>query len=314
MTTPLRDHPNPQISQCAESVFCALDAPAVDPTEEFLETEFSKMIGLESVKQQLRAMLRGVRMNQKRKAQGFAVDGNEALHLAFIGSPGTGKTQFARLIPSLYKELGVISRDVLVEANREDLVASYVGQTAQTTRECITKARGGVLFVDEAYRLSDGGERDFGTEAIETMMVEMTKPHTKDSVVFAFAGYRDKMEGFLKSNPGMERRIAHRFEFPDYSTIEMAQIVMSAIRGRGFRASCSVEDVAAVIESSSTQQQRSMLNGGVADLMVPAAVHCLNQRLDETAEGAQLVTIDLCDLEQAATTLHWPSQHTSTVK
>eukprot|EP00656_Telonema_subtile_P000316 TRINITY_DN10159_c0_g1_i2.p1 TRINITY_DN10159_c0_g1~~TRINITY_DN10159_c0_g1_i2.p1 ORF type:complete len:354 (+),score=110.44 TRINITY_DN10159_c0_g1_i2:88-1149(+) len=307
LASSLLEHHNSQLVQLSTAVLSALTAPAVDQIEEFLETELSKIIGLQSVKQQLRAMLRGVRMNQKRKAQGFAVDGNENLHLAFIGSPGTGKTKFARLIPKLFQALGVIPSDSLVEVNREDLVASYVGQTAQLTKERINKARGGVLFVDEAYRLSEGSEHDFGVEAIETMMVEMTKPTTEHSVVFAFAGYTDKMEGFLRSNPGMERRIAYRFNFPDYSAHEMAQIVDVAIRSKGFRTSCSSEELAEVIETASTQQQRSLLNGGIADLLVPAAVHCLNQRLDETAEGAQLVTLELADLEKAASGLHWPS-------
>lgn len=105
----------------------------------------------------------------------------------------------------------------------------------------------------------------------------------------------------------MERRIAHRFEFPDYSTLELAQIVDQVIRTRGFRTACSHDEISGVIEASSTSAQRSLLNGGVADLLVPTAVNCLNQRLDEFAQGAQLVTIQLSDLERACETLHWPS-------
>ena len=133
--------------------------------------------------------------------------------------------------------------------------------------------------------------------------------------------YKEKMELFLKSNQGsslqsdmiliwnagMERRIGHRFEFPDYTALELAQIVDHVIRSRGFRTACTQEEVAALIEKSSTPAQRSLLNGGIADLLVPTAVNCLNQRLDELAEGAQLVTIELCDLERACETLHWPS-------
>lgn len=107
--------------------------------------------------------------------------------------------------------------------------------------------------------------------------------------------------------PGLERRIAHRFDFPDYTPLEMARIVDAAIIARGFRCSCSMEQVGAVIEAASTSAQRAMINAGVADLLVPAAVQCLNQRLDEASEGAQLVTIELGDLEQAAGALHWPS-------
>jgi len=227
--------------------------------------------------------------------------------MALIGNPGTGKTKVARLLPKLLHSLGAICRNAYVEVNREDLVASHIGGTAKLTKEKIEEARGGVMFIDEAYRLSDSrSSNDFGPEAIETIMVEMTKD-CEDTVVFLFAGYPERMERFLKTNPGMDRRVAHRFDFQDYTINEMVQIVETAVRFKGFQMACGREALATTIEQASSQAQRARLNGGVADLLVPEAIRHLNGRLEDDAVGDGLVTLQEEDFVAACTAIHWPS-------
>ena len=142
--------------------------------------------------------------------------------MVFLGNPGTGKTTVARLISGLYAAIGVLSKGQLVEVDRSGLVAGYVGQTALKTQEVIQSALGGVLFIDEAYSLSSGGENDFGREAIETLLKAM-EDHRDDLVVIV-AGYTGPMEKFIHSNPGLESRFNRYFFFPDYDGNQLTEI------------------------------------------------------------------------------------------
>ena len=292
----------------AAQVSVGLEAPAVDELEEMLETELSGLVGLSLVKEQLRSMLHDLKINKRRKQAGYPVEADSRMHIALIGSPGTGKTKVARLLPKLLHSLGAINTASFVEANREDLVASYVGGTAKLTKERIQTARGGAMFIDEAYRLSEArSERDFGLEAIETIMVEMTKEE-EDAVIFIFAGYPEQMERFLKSNPGMDRRVSHRFHFPDYSVDEMASIVERSVKTKGFRLGCSLLELSRAIREGSTPAQRKRLNGGIANLLVPVAVQKLNARLDDETDGEALITLQLEDFVAACGATHWPTE------
>ena len=163
------------------------------------------------------------------------------------------------------------------------------------------------MFIDEAYRLSESrSERDFGIEAIETIMVEMTK-EDDSAAVFIFAGYPEQMERFLKSNPGMDRRVTQRFHFPDYSVEEMASIVERSVKERGFRLGCSSLQLAQEIREGSTPAQRKRLNGGIANLVVPVAIQELNARLDDEADGEALITLRLEHFAVACQKAHWPA-------
>jgi len=142
--------------------------------------------------------------------------------MVFLGNPGTGKTTVARLISGLYASIGLLSKGQLIEVDRSGLVAGYVGQTALKTQEVIQSALGGVLFIDEAYSLSSGGENDFGREAIETLLKAM-EDHRKDLVVIV-AGYTGPMEKFITSNPGLESRFNRYFYFPDYNGEQLMEI------------------------------------------------------------------------------------------
>jgi SpoVK/Ycf46/Vps4 family AAA+-type ATPase len=184
--------------------------------------KIDELLGLTSVKQGARQLYDMTKIQNARKAEGLPV--NEPVgHLVFTGNPGTGKTTVARLIASLYGELGILSKGHLVETQRAGLVGGYVGQTAIKTSEVITKALGGVLFIDEAYALSTGGENDYGQEAIDTILKAM-EDHRDDLVVIV-AGYPNNMRKFIESNPGLKSRFTKYWEFEDYSGAELFEIL-----------------------------------------------------------------------------------------
>ena len=153
------------------------------------------------------------------------------MHMIFSGNPGTAKTKVARLFARIMRENGLISKGQLIEVGRGDLIAKYVGWTAQNVQSKFKAAKGGVLFIDEAYSLVDDRSGSFGDEAINTIVQEMEN-HREDVVVI-FAGYPDKMEGFLQKNPGLRSRIAFHVPFADYSTDELCEIAKLIGRGKG---------------------------------------------------------------------------------
>ncbi|MGI6604200.1 MAG: AAA family ATPase, partial [bacterium] len=155
-----------------------------------------------------------------------------ALHQIFKGNPGTGKTTVARILGVIFKELGVLSKGHLVEVERADLVGEYIGHTAQKTREQIRKALGGILFVDEAYSLARGGEKDFGKESIDCLVKAM-EDH-RDDLILILAGYREEMEYFLQANPGLRSRFPIRIDFPDYSLEELLEIAQVFLAERDY--------------------------------------------------------------------------------
>lgn len=193
-----------------------------EETLEQLMEELNALVGLKSVKQDLTNLINLVKIRKLREERGMKQP-DITLHLVFSGNPGTGKTTVARLLAKIYKVLGVVSQGQLIEVDRSNLVAGFVGQTAAQTAEIVESAIGGILFIDEAYTLiKKGDEKDFGQEAVDTLLKIMED--NRDDLIVIVAGYTDKMEEFVNSNPGLKSRFNKYIFFNDYSGAELTQI------------------------------------------------------------------------------------------
>ena len=188
------------------------------------ERELEQLVGLGSVKDELRKLIALQEVNVQRRHDGLSELGG-SLHLILSGNPGTGKTTVARILADFYAGLGLLSKGHLIETDRSGLVGEYVGHTAVKVREVVEQALGGVLFIDEAYALaSEQGQNDFGREAIDTL-VKLMEDHRDDLAVFV-AGYASEMPKFLAMNPGLPSRLGRTIDFPDYSVDELRKIFL----------------------------------------------------------------------------------------
>jgi type VII secretion ATPase EccA len=202
--------------------------------------ELDELIGLESVKQEVRSLANFVKLQKQREAKGLKTP-KMSFHLVFTGNPGTGKTTIARIVARIYKDLGVLKKGHMVETDRSGLVANYVGQTATKTNAVVDSALNGVLFIDEAYALvpTAGVNNDYGQEAISILLKRMEDD--RDRLVVIVAGYTNEMKRFIDSNPGLQSRFNRYINFPDYSDRELADIFKMYMKKNQYTLSTEAE-------------------------------------------------------------------------
>lgn len=212
------------------------EKPAVPQDDKYSDIvkELNKLIGLANVKEFVHEIYALLHMAKCRQEAGLLTN-QQMLHMVFKGNPGTGKTTVARLMGKMFKEMGVLSKGHLVEAERADLVGEYIGHTAQKTRDLVKKSLGGILFIDEAYSLSRGGEKDFGKEAVDTLVKSMED--YRNDFVLILAGYTYEMETFLQSNPGLPSRFPIQLTYHDYALDELLQIADLMLEERQYEMS-----------------------------------------------------------------------------
>jgi SpoVK/Ycf46/Vps4 family AAA+-type ATPase len=212
------------------------------------EQKFSHLVGMESVKTDLRKRVDFLVVNKRRQQRGHVVS-SQRMHMAFVGNPGTGKTTVARLYAELLQNVGLLPSNRVVETDRSGLVAEYMGQTDKKTKDVIKKANGGVLFIDEAYALNDRyrNQKGYGEEATDVLVKEMED--RRDSLVVIVAGYKEPMMDFIQLNPGLKSRIPVVIDFPDYSDDELIEITQRIGKGRGL-----------TFENEALEKVRTLLN------------------------------------------------------
>ncbi len=217
----------------------------IQPVIDQLDAE---LVGLAPVKARIRDIAAFLVVSRARASLGLEA-ATPSLHMCFTGNPGTGKTTVALRMAEILHRLGYVRKGHVVSVTRDDLVGQYIGHTAPKTKEVLKKAMGGVLFIDEAYYLyRPEKERDYGQEAIE-ILLQVMENH-RDDLVVILAGYKDRMDTFFQSNPGMSSRIAHHIDFPDYSEAELSQIATRMVGAMNYRldagASQAIDDYIAL--------------------------------------------------------------------
>ena len=279
---------------------------AVSETEEKEKTsdelldELNSLIGLERVKEEVNNLINLLKIKQMRKERGLP-QVIMSMHLVFMGNPGTGKTTVARILAQLYRGLGILTTGQLVETDRSGLVSGYIGQTATKVMEVVESALGGVLFIDEAYTLTaNTGSNDFGQEAVDTLLKAM-EDHRDDLVVIV-AGYTERMEHFLQSNPGLRSRFNTFIFFEDYEPQELTQIFESMCQKNRYELSQEAKAfLAAYFQERCENKPENFANAREARNLFEKTITQQANRLVgyDAVSDEQLVCIEKEDLERA---------------
>lgn len=262
-----------------------------------IEEELGALVGMEEMKRLIKEIYAWLYINKKREEAGLRA-GKQALHMMFKGNPGTGKTTVARLIGKLFHKMNVLSKGHLIEAERADLVGEYIGHTAQKTRDLVKKALGGILFIDEAYSLGRGGEKDFGKEAIDTLVKHMEdKQH---EFILILAGYSREMDFFLTLNPGLHSRFPLVVDFPDYSIDQLMEIGGRMLKEKEYTLSHEAERKLRehLYEVKNTHTSNSFSNGRYVRNVIEKSIRTQAMRLlmQNTYDRHELMTIRCNDL------------------
>jgi probable Rubsico expression protein CbbX len=274
---------------------------SVNLQEEYAKTEIAKilnlldeeLVGLAPVKSRIREIAALLLIDKLRKNLGIT-SSNPSLHMSFTGSPGTGKTTVGLKMSDILYKLGYIKKGHLLTVTRDDLVGQYIGHTAPKTKEVLKKAMGGVLFIDEAYYLyKPDNDRDYGSEAIEILLQVME--NQRDELVVILAGYKEPMDKFYESNPGLSSRIANHIDFPDYTTPELVQIAKLMLQDQQYRLTSDAET--ALVKYIEKRKERPLFANArsVKNALDRARMRQANRIFD--SRGQVLTKKDLVNLE-----------------
>jgi probable Rubsico expression protein CbbX len=271
-------------------------AAAVDDIEAVLAQIDADLVALEPVKTRIREVAALLVVDRLRREEGLACS-RPSLHMSFTGNPGTGKTTVALRMAEILHRLGYVAQPKVVSVTRDDLVGQYVGHTAPKTREVLKRARGGVLFIDEAYYLyRPENERDYGQESIEILLQVMEAE--RDDLVVVLAGYRDRMETFFASNPGMGSRVAHHIHFPDFDVPELIAIADLMLDQQGYELTPAAREALVAYVERRVRRPRFAHGRSIRNAIERARMRQASRLYDrrDTLERDDLVTIEAADI------------------
>ena len=286
-----------------------MNMATVNLQEEYTKTEIAKilnlldeeLVGLAPVKARIREIAALLLIDKLRRNLGITA-GSPGLHMSFTGSPGTGKTTVGLKMSDILFQLGYVQKGHLLTVTRDDLVGQYIGHTAPKTKEVLKKAMGGVLFIDEAYYLyKPDNERDYGSEAIEILLQVME--NQRDELVVILAGYKDRMDIFYESNPGLASRIANHVHFPDYSPEELLEIGKIMLAEQQYQITSQGEEVLLKYIKLRTEQPLFANARSMKNALDRARMRQANRIFETSSElnltKADLVTLDTSDFLQS---------------
>ncbi len=284
---------------------CAIPVKkGAEQTTESLEDimkQLNELIGLQEVKKEIRDHISYLNFIKIRKEKGFEDSEKMSLHSVFTGNPGTGKTTVVNMLGKIYNKMGLLSKGHVKEVDRSDLVGEYIGQTAPRVKKLIDEARGGILFIDEAYALSREDDKDFGQEVIEILIKEMSDG--KGDIAIMCAGYPKEMKTFLESNPGMKSRFNYYFHFDDYTPDELEEISQFACTKRSVKLTDDAKtEIRKILVEAFRNRNDSFGNARFAYSLIDEAKMNLGLRLMSDPDVANLSeevlqTIELADIE-----------------
>lgn len=266
------------------------------------EKELEDMVGLQRVKDDMREARMMAMFNQKRAEMCLQTNNEQRNHMLFLGNPGTGKTTVAKLVGEIYHNMGLLSKGHTVETNRSKLVGEYIGMTEKKTLEAIEEARGGVLFIDEAYTLvsHESDTKDFGKEILNALLTVLSEP--QPDMIVILAGYEDKMMNMMKTNPGLKDRFPLTFHFDDYSAEELMEMACRILKAGNYRLTDDAHKcMNTLIEKAAANRNEYFGNGRwVHNLIYQGIIKSMARRVMTSSPTERNIDIDmLCVIEES---------------